>query len=163
MLSWLAKRLVSYVMAQNRAGNLRPQLMLYAPDVKLTFPGDNSWSGVFEGRAQVRAWNERVVAVGLQAYPDEVVVAGWPWNMTLCVRARDHVRVPTSELVYQNRFVLWGRMVWGRLKEYEIYEDTIAPRALDAYLERAGGPPAVPASRPLDAPPAVPASRPVSG
>jgi ketosteroid isomerase-like protein len=147
VLSWLAKRLVTYVMAQNRAGNLRPQLMLYAPDVTLTFPGDNSWSGVFEGREQVKAWNERTVAVGLQAFPDEVIAAGWPWNMTVCVRARDHVRSPDGEFVYQNRFVLWIRMVWGRIKEYEVYEDTIAPRALDAYLERVGGSPAVPASR----------------
>jgi hypothetical protein len=36
--------------------------------------------------------------------------------------------------VYENRFVIWGRMKWGRLKEYEVYEDTIKPRALDEWL-----------------------------
>ncbi len=57
--------------------------------------------------------------------------------MTLCLRAIDHVRSPEGELVYENRFVIWGHMRWGRLIDYEVYEDTIAPRALDAYVQRA--------------------------
>lgn len=135
MQSWLGKRIISYVMAQTRAGNIKPTLLLDRPDVRLTFPGDNSWSGTFEGRQAVKAWLERLASVGLQTFPDEVVVKGFPWNTTVCVRGRDHLRSPTGELVYENRFVIWGRMVWGRLKEYEVYEDTIKPRALDAYLE----------------------------
>lgn len=46
MLSWLGKQLITYVMTQNNKGNVKPTLMLCAPDVKLTFPGDSSWSGV---------------------------------------------------------------------------------------------------------------------
>lgn len=134
MLSWLAKRLIDYVMGQTRAGNIRPTLALDAPDVCLTFPGDNSWSGRFEGREQVRQWLERLAEVGLQTYPDEVVLKGWPWRQTVCVRGHDHLHSPEGELVYENRFVIWGRMAWGRLKEYEVYEDTIKPRALDAWL-----------------------------
>jgi hypothetical protein len=37
--------------------------------------------------------------------------------------------------VYENRFVIWGRLRWGRLSDYEVYEDTQKARALDAYLE----------------------------
>jgi hypothetical protein len=36
--------------------------------------------------------------------------------------------------VYDNRFVIWARLRWGRLKEYEVYEDTQKAKALDAWL-----------------------------
>ncbi len=62
MLSWLAGKMIGYVLAQNRAGNIRPMLWLAAPDVTLTFPGDNSWSGVYRGRDTVRRWMERTIA-----------------------------------------------------------------------------------------------------
>ena len=32
--------------------------------------------------------------------------------------------------------MIWGRMAWGRLKAYEVYEDTHKADALDEYLER---------------------------
>ncbi|MGZ4274108.1 MAG: hypothetical protein ACXVRP_10140, partial [Solirubrobacteraceae bacterium] len=43
---------------------------------------------------------------------------------------------PAGGTVYENRFVIWGRMAWGRLKEYEVYEDTQKAEALDEYLAR---------------------------
>jgi ketosteroid isomerase-like protein len=135
LLSWLAGRVIAFVMARERAGDPRPALLLDAPDVTFTFPGDNSWSGTFRGKDAVRRWHGRLVAVGLQTFPDEVVASGWPWRMTICVRGHDYLRSPAGELVYENRFVIWGRLAWGRLKEYEVYEDTLKPRALDAYLE----------------------------
>jgi hypothetical protein len=36
--------------------------------------------------------------------------------------------------------VIWGRLAWGRLKEYEVYEDTQKAKALDDYLAIAVGP-----------------------
>ena len=38
--------------------------------------------------------------------------------------------------------VIWGTMRWGLLREYEVYEDTQASRALDHYLADHGGTPA---------------------
>jgi ketosteroid isomerase-like protein len=134
MQSWLGHKLVSYVMGRSRAGDLRPTLLLDHPDVQLTFPGQNSWSGVYRGRDQVAAWLRRMVDVGVKTYPDEVVVKGPPWRATICVRGHDHVDAPDGRRVYENRFVIWGRMSWGRLREYEVYEDTDKPEALDAYL-----------------------------
>jgi ketosteroid isomerase-like protein len=134
LLSWLASRVIGFVMARTRAGDIRPTLLLDAPDVTLTFPGDNSWSGVFRGKPEVERWLRRLARVGLQTFPDEVVATGFPWSMTVCVRGHDYLRSPDGETVYENRFVIWGRMAWGRLKEYEVYEDTIKPRALDEYL-----------------------------
>jgi ketosteroid isomerase-like protein len=134
MLSWLAKRLISYNMARTRAGDIEPTLRLDAPDVTFRFPGENSWGGEFRGKAQVRKWLERFIAVGLQIYPDEVVAAGWPWRSTVCVRGTDHLRSATGEFVYENRYVIWGHLRWGRLTDYEVYEDTEKSRALDDWL-----------------------------
>jgi ketosteroid isomerase-like protein len=134
MTSWLAKKVLSFAMARTRAGDVRPTLMLEASDVKFTFPGDNSWSGTFRGKPEVEQWLRRLARVGIKTYPDEVVVKGFPWNMTVCLRGHDHFRTPAGETIYENRFVIWGRMAWGRLKEYEVYEDTQKAKALDAYL-----------------------------
>jgi ketosteroid isomerase-like protein len=132
-LSWIAKQVISRVMARNRSGDIRATVALDAPDVRFTFPGDNSWSGTFRGKEEVRRWLERLVEVGVKTFPDEVVAVGFPWNTTVCIRGHDYVKSPEGETVYENRFVIWGKMKWGRMKEYEVYEDTIKPRALDEW------------------------------
>ena len=80
--------------------------------------------------------SKRFVDVGLQIYPDEVVLKGFPWNQTVCVRGHDFLRSPEGELVYENRYVIWGRVSWGRLRDYEVYEDTQTTHELDQYLAR---------------------------
>jgi ketosteroid isomerase-like protein len=135
MFSWLAKQVITRVMARNRAGDIRLTLMMDAEDVQFTFPGENSWSGVFRSRDEHRRWLERLVRVGVMTEPDEVAVSGFPWKMTVCVRGRSWRDTPGGERVYDNRFVIWGHMAWGKLKDYEVYEDTQKANALDAYLE----------------------------
>jgi ketosteroid isomerase-like protein len=134
MQSWLAKRLISYLMARTSAGDVRPTLWLDAADVTLTFPGQNTWSGVFHGKREVERWLRRFAAAGIQICADEVMAKGVPWNTTICVRGRDHLHGPDGEIVYENRYVIWGRMRWGMLKEYEVYEDTHKANEFDAYL-----------------------------
>lgn len=136
MQSWLAGRVISYLMRRTRAGDVRPTLALDAPDVILTFPGQNSWSGTFRGRPAVAAWLRRLAAVGIQTYPDEVIATGPPWRTTVCVRGHDDLRDSQGNQVYENRFVIWGRMRWGRLTEYEVYEDTHKANLLDAWIAR---------------------------
>lgn len=135
MLSWLAKQLISRVMARTRAGDIRPTLALDAPDVKFVFPGGNSWSGTYEGREAHRQWLERLVRVGVMTGVDEVVASGFPWRMTVCVRGPSWWDAPSGERVYENRYVIWATLRWGRLQEYEVYEDTEKAQALDDYLE----------------------------
>jgi ketosteroid isomerase-like protein len=134
MLSWLTKQLISRVMARTRAGDIKPTLMLDDPNVRFAFPGQNSWSGVFNGRDAHRQWLERLVRVGVMTEPDEVAVSGFPWKMTVAIRGRSWRDTPGGERVYENRFVIWGRLRWGRLYDYEVYEDTYKANALDAYL-----------------------------
>ena len=135
MVSWVAKQFMSWTMARSRAGDVGPTLRMEADDVRFRFPGENSWGGEFVGKHEVERWLRRFARVGLQIYPDEVVLKGFPWNQTLCVRGHDFLRSPAGELVYENRYVIWGRMAWGKLKDYEVYEDTEKTKALDAYLE----------------------------
>ena len=135
MRSWIAKKLLSRNMAAIRAGDTAPTLRLDAEDVRFRFPGDSSWATELQGKEELSRWLDRFVDAGLQIYPDEVVVKGPPWNTTLCVRGTDHLDAPDGTRVYANRYVIWGRLRWGLLKDYEVYEDTTQTAALDRYLE----------------------------
>jgi ketosteroid isomerase-like protein len=134
MLSWLGKKLISYNMRRISAGDPEPTLRLDHRDVTFRFPGNSSWSGTFHGKEAVRSWLARFVRAGLQIHPDEVVIKGFPWKQTVVVRGQDHLDSPEGERVYYNRYVIWGRLKWGLLREYEVYEDTHAPLELDEYL-----------------------------
>ncbi len=144
MQSWLAGKLLSFTMGRLRRGDPRPVLLMEHPDVEFTFPGANSWAGVYRGKTELRPWYERFCAVGLQIYPDEVVLTGFPWRQTLCVRGTDHALGPDGERLYENRYVIWGHMRWGRMVRYEVYEDTERTHALDAWLAERGHPAAAP-------------------
>ena len=138
MRSWLAARLLRHNMARLCAGDPGPLLRLYARDVRFRFPGDSSWAIELTGKAELERWLRRFIAAGLQISADQVVVSGWPWNTTLAVRGTDELRGPDGELVYANRYVIWGRVRWLLLREYEVYEDTQASKELDAYLDARG-------------------------
>ena len=130
----LVARLLRHNMERIRAGDYRPTLRMDAKDVRFRFPGDSSWSGEIHGKDELERWLQRFVDVGLQIYADEVVVKGWPWKMTVCIRGTDHLDAPGGERVYENRYVIWGHIRWGLLRDYEVYEDTQKSKALDGYL-----------------------------
>lgn len=130
----LVARLLRHNMERIRAGDYRPTLRMDAKDIRFRFPGDSSWSGEIHGKDELERWLQRFVDVGLQIYADEVVVKGWPWKMTVCIRGTDHLDAPGGERVYENRYVIWGHIRWGLLRDYEVYEDTQKSKALDGYL-----------------------------
>lgn len=138
MLSWLAKRMISRNMAKLREGDPEPTLLLDAKDIRFRFPGRSSWATEIEGKEELEAWLRRFCDVGLQIYPDEVILKGFPWKQTICVRGTDHLDTPAGERVYENRYVIWGRLSWGLLRDYEVYEDTLKTEALDEHLAETG-------------------------
>lgn len=140
MLSWLAEKMIGRNMAAVRDGDLESTLAMDAEDVRFTFPGDSSFAPGARSKAELRRWLERFTAIGLQIYPDEVILKGFPWRQTICVRGHIHLDRPGDGRVYDNRYVIWGRIAWGKLREYEVYEDTEETRRLDEYLARAGEP-----------------------
>jgi hypothetical protein len=138
MLSWLAKKTIARNMRAASAGDIAPTLKMDAKDVRFRFPGDSSWGTELQGKEKLEPWLRRFADVGLQIHPDEVVLKGFPWKQTICIRGSDHLDSPEGERVYENRYVIWGRISWGLLRDYEVYEDTQKSKALDQYLERIG-------------------------
>ncbi len=134
MLSWLASKVLAHNMSRLSAGDLRPTLRLDANDVEMRFPGQSSWAIELRGKADHERWLQRFADVGIQIAADEVVVKGFPWKQTVCVRGRSYLRSAEAEAVYENRYVIWGRMAWGLLKQYEVYEDTQKTAELDLWL-----------------------------
>lgn len=138
MLSWLAKKVISRNMARLREGDPGPLLKMDAGDVRFRFPGDSSWATDLEGKDELERWLRRFADVGLQIHPEEVVLKGFPWRQTICVRGHDFLDTPEGERVYENRYVIWGRISWGLLREYEVFLDTQRAKELDGYLARIG-------------------------
>jgi len=134
MLSWLGKKMIAHNMRTISAGDVAPTLKMDAKDVRFRFPGNNSWATELEGKEELERWLRRFVDVGLQISPDEVVLKGFPWKQTVCIRGTDHLDSPSGERVYENRYVIWGHLRWGLLREYEVYEDTEKSAKLDEYL-----------------------------
>lgn len=143
MLSWLAAKVLRHNLTRLNAGDPRPALRLDAKDVRFRFPGDSSWATELQGKDELERWLRRFVDAGLQIFADEVVAQGPPWSTTLCVRGHVHLTAPDGTFVYRNRYVIWGRLAWGLLREYEVYEDTQRSKALDAVLATRSRLPAV--------------------
>ena len=138
MLSWLAGKMIARNMSAIRAGDPGPTLAMDADDVRFTFPGESSFAPGARGKRELKQWLDRFVAIGLQIYPDEVILKGFPWRQSICVRGHVHLDDAEEGRVYANRYVIWGRIAWGKLREYEVYEDTEQSRRLDEYLARSG-------------------------
>jgi ketosteroid isomerase-like protein len=136
MLSWLAKRMIARNMERASAGDIGPTLRMDAEDVRFRFPGDSSWATELQGKDELEPWLRRFAEVGIKISPDEVVLKGFPWKQTICIRGTDHLDTPEGERVYENRYVIWGHIRWGLLRDYEVYEDTQKSKALDDYLAR---------------------------
>lgn len=136
MLSWLAEKMIAHNMKAIRAGDLKPTVALYADDVKFSFPGDSSFAPGASNKRELESWLSRFVGIGLQIYPDQVILKGFPWRQTICVRGHIHLDDPEDGRVYDNRYVIWGRIAWGKLREYEVYEDTEETGRLDQWLGR---------------------------
>jgi ketosteroid isomerase-like protein len=139
MFSWLAKRVMTHGLDRLNRGNPGPLLRLDAKDVHFHFPGDNSWSADIRGKEELERWLNRMITTGLQHQLEQVVAQGPPWNMTVCLRGTDHIFTAEGETVYSNRYVIWGRMAWGLLREYEVYEDTEKAKGFDDYLAARSG------------------------
>ena len=109
-----------------------------ADDIRFTFAGDSSFAPGASNKRELEQWLDRFVRIGLQIYLDEVILKGFPWRQSVCIRGHIHLDDPEDGRVYDNRYVIWGRIAWGKLREYEVYEDTEQSRRLDEYHVRTG-------------------------
>jgi hypothetical protein len=144
MLSWLAKKMIARNMAKLREGDPGPTLRLDAQDIRFSFPGDSSWATELQGRDRLETWLQRFVDVGLQIYADEVVLKGFPWSQTICVRGHDHLDSPEGERVYENRYVIWGRISGAGCASTRSTRTRRRPSTSTGTWRRAGNSEAVP-------------------
>jgi hypothetical protein len=128
------RRLFRHNVRRVNEGDPGPLVRTYARDVRFTFPGGSSWGGVFEGREAVERWVGRFVEAGLRLEPEEIVVDGPPWRTRAALRFTDSFTAPDGAVAYENEGVIFARIAWGRLKAYEVHEDTHKTTAFDAYL-----------------------------
>jgi ketosteroid isomerase-like protein len=119
------------------AGHYEPLLKMYADDAVLTFPGDNSLSRQYRppqagraaspthcGRAEIEAFLQRCVDLGLQFQIEDILVNGPPWATRICVREHHWILDSEGNEVYANRAAFCVVASWGKIKSQEDYEDT---------------------------------------
>lgn len=136
MYAYIVKRMIRRALRHHQAGKVDALLKFYADNVTFVFPGKNSWAGEWRGKEAIGAWLTRFHRVGLRIEPHEIVVGGPPWNMTVCIRITDQARDSGGNVVYENRAILFGKVRWGKIVFYEVYEDTEKVKSLDEYLAK---------------------------
>ena len=134
MYGWIVRTMLRSALRRQAEGDLEPLLSKAADDVHFVFPGKSSWAADIRGKEQLEPWIRRFVEVGLRFEPQEIVVSGWPWNTTICIQFNDHLTDANGDIVYENRGVIMGKIVWGKIKSYAVFEDTQKVAALDEYL-----------------------------
>jgi hypothetical protein len=131
-------RLVQSLLRRNlrrlHSGDAGPRFATYANDMQFVFPGQNSWTADLRGRDEVERWLERFVRVGLQLETHEILVAGPPWNTSVCVRFTVHCAAANGDIVYASRGTIFLRIAWSQVKYCEVHEDTQKVAAFDDYL-----------------------------
>ena len=134
-------------------GCYETSLAVFSQDAVLCFPGDNSWSGEFRspqlgrdqfvthrGRDEIESFLRRYVGTGMEMSIEDILVNGPPWNTRVAVRV-NHGVVVDGVTVYTNRAVLMARIVWGKIRAQEDYEDTERVAVFDRdHPELAGRP-----------------------
>ena len=134
MFGYIVKLMIRRALRRHQSGDVEALLRSYADDVRFVFPGNNSWAGEFRGKEAVASWLRRFHEAGLKVQPHEIVVGGPPWNTTVCVRITDRATDAGGNVIYENRAVLFGKIRWGKITFYEVYEDTERVAALDGHL-----------------------------
>lgn len=119
-------------------GDPGPLLSGYADDAVLVFPGKSSWAGEHRGREAIEAFLRRFLEAGLVGEAHDILVNGPPWRMTVCVLFTDRATDTAGKTVYENRAILFGRVVWGKIVYQEDFEDTHKVEEFDAYLAGKG-------------------------
>jgi hypothetical protein len=99
----------------------------------------NSWAGEFQGKETIASWVRRFHEAGLKLKPHEIVVGGFPYNTTVCIRITDQATDSNGSVVYENRGVLFCKLRWGKMVFYEVYEDTEKVKVFDDHLARKAG------------------------
>lgn len=103
---------------------------------EICFSWEEFLGGGVRGKEAIGDWLRRFHKAALKIEEHEIVVGGFPWDTTVCIRITDHSTDSGGRIVYENRAVLFGKVRWGKIVFYEVYKDTEKVKALDEYLEK---------------------------
>ena len=134
MYSWLVRKALLRLEKQLEQGEVDKIVSAYADDAVMAFPGQSSWSGENRGKAAIRAWMERFVALRPQFSVHEAAVAGPPWNMRIMFRFSDRIVAPDG-FEYRNEGMEYVHMRLGRIVDHRVHLDTQKVGELDEHLE----------------------------
>jgi ketosteroid isomerase-like protein len=132
--AWAVRKMFRHNIERVNAGDPEPLFKTYAEDIRFVFPGESTWAGDYRGRDEVMGFVQRFVDVGLQMDPHEILVSGPPWNTRVCLRYTGSFTTASGERVYENTGVIFARIAWGKLKYYEVNEDTEKVAEFDVWL-----------------------------
>jgi ketosteroid isomerase-like protein len=136
---WAVRWMIRRNLEALRGGDPGPLLAGYADDAVLVFPGKTSWSGEHRGKPAIEAFLRRFIEAGIVGEAHDILVNGPPWRTTVCMLFLDHVIDPEGKVVYENRAIVFGRIVWGKIVYHEDFEDTQKAEAFDRYLAQRPG------------------------
>lgn len=88
MYGWIVRSMIRRALRQRDEGDIEALLAACADDVHFVFPGDSSWAADIHGKRELEPWLRRLSEAGLSFEQHEIVVAGWPWNTTVCIDLR---------------------------------------------------------------------------
>jgi ketosteroid isomerase-like protein len=97
----------------------------FADDAVFRFSGEHALGGLLKGRRPIGNWFERLHRLfpDLRLRPTQVIVNGGPWNTRVATRFSVTATLPGG-LPYENEGMQYVRIVWGRIVEDCLYEDT---------------------------------------
>jgi ketosteroid isomerase-like protein len=121
----IVKRIIRSGYSQISRADFDSLLKVFDPHIHFTFSGQHAMTGDFHNRETVRQWFERVHRFfpHLQIEAQHIVVSGMPWNTWAAVQftVRDTLPDGTPYLNHGTQFM---RIVWGKVVEDHLIEDT---------------------------------------
>jgi len=125
MYHTIVKSIVRSGYRQISSGDFDSLLTRFAPDIHFTFSGQHAMAGDFHSRETVRQWFARVNRFfpHLQIEAERIVVSGMPWNTWVAAQFTVRETLPDGS-TYQNHGTQFMRIVWGKVVEDHLIEDT---------------------------------------
>ena len=138
MYSWVVRQALRRLEKQLTGGEVDKLMASYRDDAVLVFAGSSSWGGEHRGKAAIRSWLERFVALKPTFVLGDAAVAGPPWNMRIFFSFSDRIVAPDG-FEYRNAGMEYVRMRFGKIVEHRVHLDTEKVTELDEHLQ-AGAP-----------------------
>jgi ketosteroid isomerase-like protein len=107
-------------------GNFEALLKNFAPNVHFTFAGETALGANVNNKEAVREWFQRVHKIfpKLKIEAQTIDVTGFPWNTVAAVKFKvsDTLADGTK---YENQGVQIVKIIWGKVVDDHLQEDTL--------------------------------------